>query len=231
MKLKLHVILWLTLTVSAARAQIIITTPYEFSAGVSGGTTFSSVAFSPKVEQTMLRGMTFGVTGRMTMGTYVGLQLEINYAQQGWNEFFEPAKEETAEEAEKLRTDYRYARRLNYLQIPFYTHVQFGGKNVKGFINAGPQFGYLINESTSENLNGARPATYNEQHSMPVEQKFEWGLSGGAGIEVRTGIGYFLLEGRYFYSFGDIYSTKVKDNFSKASSQAITAKVSYLWPF
>jgi hypothetical protein len=230
MKLKLSVILWFTLTVSAVRAQIIITTPYEFSAGVSGGTTFSSVAFSPKVEQTMLRGVTFGVTGRMTTGKNVGLQLEINYAQQGWDEFFEQT-EEAGEATEKPGTDYRYARRLNYLQVPFYTHVQFGGKNVKGFINAGPQLGYLISESTDENLNGAGPATYNEQHNMPVGQKFEWGISGGAGIEIRTGIGYFLLEGRYFYSFGDIYSTKVKDSFSKASSQAITVKVSYLWPF
>jgi hypothetical protein len=242
MKLKIYVILWFILMISVAQAQIIITTPYEFSAGVSGGTTFSSVTFNPKVEQTTLTGVTFGVTGRMTMGKYVGLQLEINYAQQGWDEFFEIEETnentgevgesgETTEETEEPGTDYKYTRRLNYLQIPFYTHVQFGGKNVKGFINAGPQFGYFISESTNENLDGVRPAKYNEQHNMPVEKKFEWGISGGAGIEVRTGIGYFLLEGRYFYSFGDIYSTKVSDNFSKASSQVITAKVSYLIPF
>lgn len=231
MKLKIYTILWFALTVSAAvRAQIIITTPYEFSAGVSGGTTFSSVTFNPRVEQNTLRGMTFGVTGRMTMGQYVGLQLEINYAQQGWDEFFEITEETEGEVAipENARTDYKYARRLNYLQMPFYTHVQFGGKNVKGFIHAGPQIGYFLSESTNENLNGDRPAM---QHNMPVEKKFEWGISGGAGIELRTGIGYFLLEGRYYYSFGDIYSTKVKDNFSKASIQTITAKASYLIPF
>jgi hypothetical protein len=232
MKVKIYAVLCFSLMVSAARAQIIITTPYEFSAGVSGGTTFSSVTFSPKVEQTMLRGMTFGLTGRMTMGKYVGLQLEVNYAQQGWDEFFELATGETAEGPEKPGTDYRYTRRLNYLQIPFYTRVQFGGKKVKGFINAGPQLGCLISESTDENPDGGvQPGRYNEQHGMPVEKKFEWGISGGAGIEIRTGIGYFLLEGRYFYSFGDIYSTKVRDYFSKASSQAVTAKVSYLIPF
>ena len=233
MKFKIYVILWFTLMVSAVKAQIIITTPYEFSVGVSGGTTFSSVTFNPKVEQTMLMGMTFGVTGRMTMGKYVGLQLELNYVQQGWDEFFEITEkseetQETTEETQDPRTDYKYTRRLNYLQLPFYTRVQFGGKNVKGFINAGPQIGYLISESTDENLNGAKSAM---QHDMPVEKKFEWGISGGAGIEVRTGIGYFLLEGRYYYSFGDIYSTKVKDNFSKASVQTITAKVSYLIHF
>jgi hypothetical protein len=231
MRLKIYAFLWFILTVvSTAGAQIIVTTPYEFAVGVSGGATFSSVVFSPKVEQHTLKGMTFGVTGRMTTGEYVGLQLEINYAQQGWDEFFEianPAEGETVK-PEDLRTDYKYTRRLNYLQIPFYTRVQFGGKNVKGFINAGPQIGYFLSESTHENLNGERSA---KQHNMPLEKKFEWGISGGAGIEIRSGIGYFLLEGRYYYSFGDIYSTKVRDNFSKASSQVITAKVSYLIPF
>jgi hypothetical protein len=231
MKRKSYAMLWLALMAPTAAAQIIVTTPYEFAVGVSGGTTFSSVTFNPKVEQEMLMGMTFGVTGRMTMGEYVGLQAELNYAQQGWEEFFEitqPTDDAETATPENVRTDYQYARRLNYLQLPFYTHVQFGGKTVKGFVHAGPQLGYFLSESTRENLRGERPAM---QHDMPVEKKLEWGISGGVGIEVRTGIGYFLLEGRYYYSFGDIYSTKVKDNFSKASTQTITAKLSYLIPF
>jgi hypothetical protein len=152
------------------------------------------------------------------MGENTGLQLELNYAQQGWNEEYETAPE------------YRYSRRMDYLQAPFYTHVQFGGKNVKGFINAGPQIGYLLSESTTEN-DAEKPGGINAQHDMPVENKLEWGISGGAGIEIRSGIGYFLLEGRYYYSFGDIYSTKRKDYFSKASCQVFSAKITWLMPF
>ena len=219
MKLRPYVILLFILTASVVKAQIIITTPYEFSAGVSGGTTFSSVTFSPKVTQGMLMGATLGLTGRMTMGKNVGVQIELNYSQQGWKEEYENFPE------------YYYSRRIDYLQFPLYTRVQFGGDKVKGFINAGPQIGYMIGESTKENLNGEKPGRVNEQHDMPVEKKFEWGISGGAGIEVRTGIGYFTIEGRYLYSFGDIYSTKVTDDFWKASGQTITTKMSYLVPF
>jgi hypothetical protein len=215
---------------SVIKAQIIITTPYEFSLGVSGGTTFSSVNFSPKVAQSTLMGETFGLTGRMTMGEYVGLQVELNYARQGWKEKFESDDQaETEEEAEDL-SKYKYNRRLSYLQLPFYTRVQFGNKNVKGFINAGPQIGYMISESTDENLNGATVGKVTGQHSMPAEKKFEWGIGGGAGIEIRTAIGYFLLEGRYLYSLGDIYNTKREDVFAKASGQTIYAKISYLIP-
>ena len=219
MKLKPYAILLFFLATSIVKSQIIITTPYEFSVGVSGGTTFSSVSFSPTVPQGNLMGATLGFTGRATMGEYVGLQIELNYSQQGWLEAYEE------------RPELKYSRRMDYLQFPFYTHIQFGGKNVKGFINAGPQIGYMIGESTKDQLNGEKPGRINEQHDMPVEKKFEWGISGGAGIEIRTGIGYFLLEGRYLYSLGDIYGTKRSDFFTKASGQTITTKVSYLIPF
>ena len=219
MKVRPFIILLFTLAVSTAKSQIVVTTPYEFSAGVSGGTTFSSVTFNPKVQQATLMGATVGFTGRMTMGNNVGIQAELNYSQQGWEEFYENYPE------------YKYSRRLNYIQLPFYTHIQFGGKNVKGFINAGPQIGYMIGESTKDNLSGEKPGRINEQHDMPVEKKFEWGISGGIGIEIRTGIGYFLLEGRYLYSLGDIYKTESIHYFAKASGQTITTKLSYLIPF
>ena len=215
----IHAIIILLLTASVANAQIIITTPYEFSAGLSAGTTFSSVTFSPKVPQNKLMGTTFGLTGRMTMAKYVGLQAELNFVQQGWKEKYDEWPELS------------YTRRMNYLQLPFYTHVQFGGDNVKGFINAGPQIGYLIGESTKDELKGETPGNINEQHTLYAEKKFEWGISGGVGLEVHTGIGYFILEGRYLYSFGDIYNTTRADYFSKASGQTITVKVSYLIPF
>jgi hypothetical protein len=219
MKLIKYAIILFLLTTSVVNAQIIITKPYEFSAGLSAGTTFSSVTFSPKVPQTNLMGMTFGLTGRMTMAKYVGLQAELNFVQQGWKEKYDEWPELS------------YTRRMSYLQIPFYTHIQFGDDNVKGFINAGPQIGYLIGESTKDELNGETPGNVNEQHILYAEKKFEWGISGGAGIEIHTGIGYFILEGRYLYSFGDIYNTTRADYFSKASGQTITVKLSYLIPF
>ena len=208
------------LTASAVRAQIVVTEPYEFSAGLSGGTTYSSVSFNPRVSQGTLTGITFGLTGRMTTGENVGLQLELNYTQQGWSERYETAPA------------YRYSRRLTYLQLPFHTHIQFGGKNVKGFVNAGPQAGYLLGESSVENHREEMPESIvTAQHEMPAENNFEWGISGGAGIEIRTGAGYFLLEGRYCYLFSDIYGTRRKDYFAKASNQVILAKITYLIPF
>jgi len=203
-------------TAEATYGQIIVTTPYEFAYGISGGTTFSSVTFNPRVTQKSLQGLTFGATGRMNMGNTVGMQLEINYVQEGWDEEYEEY------------SDLYYSRRLNYLQIPFNTRVQFGSNKLKGFLSAGPQIGYLLGGSIHENLGETSPGKVNEQHNMPITNRFEWGINGGAGLEIRSIAGLFILEGRYFYSFGDIYSTQRKDFFSKASSQSIMVKLSYL---
>ena len=226
MKKRFHILFLLFGTVFfATNAQIVVTTPYEYAYGVSSGATFSSISFTPNVLQSMKQGITLGLTGRMLMGKNVGVQLELNYVQQGWKERYE-------DDDGKPLNEYNYSRLINYIQLPFHTRVQFNlaGDHVKWFACAGPQIGYMIGESTRENLNGTNPGKEGRQHNMPVTKKFEWGISGGIGIEICTGIGNFVLEGRYFYALGDIYSARREDYFSKSSSQIITAKISYLIP-
>ena len=191
----------------------------ELSVGASFGTTFSTVSFSPtKVQQKMKLGYTGGVTLRWVTEKNLGLQAELNFAQQGWNEMFEDQPE------------YKYSRTINYLELPILTHIYFGNKNFRFFINLGPKSGYAFGEKTDENLNGASPNTENTQHDMAIEKKFDWGLCGGPGIEIRTGIGSFLLEGRYYYALGDIFNSRQEDYFSKSASQVFSAKISYLMP-
>ena len=124
---------------------------------------------------------------------------------------------------------YHYERRTNYVEIPFLTHIYFGGKHVKAFINLGPKIGFFLNESTSENLNGAKPNSTNIQHYLYVEKYIDWGLCGGPGIEFRTPIGNFQLEGRYYYALGNIYNSRKQDPFSKSAYQIMSAKITYLF--
>jgi len=197
-------------------------TPFqkEWSAGASFGVGFSSIGFSPSVSQSMLMGFNGGATVRWLTEKNLGLQFEINFAQQGWKEEF------------KEQPQYKYSRTINYIEFPFLTHIYFGSNKARFFLNLGPKVGYAFSESTDENLGGAEPNKYNKQHDMPIEKKFDWGLCGGPGFELRTGIGYFLLEGRYYMAFGNIYGSDKSDNFSgKSNPQVITVKLTYLIPF
>ena len=191
----------------------------EMALGVSFGTTFSTVTFQPKVQTKMKMGYTAGLTYRWISEKNLGLQAELNFVQQGWSENYEEHPE------------YYYKRTINYIEIPFLTHIYFGSKKVRGFVNLGPKIGYAIGESTDENLNGAKPGRVDKQHGLSVEHKFDWGLCGGPGIEFVTGIGTFALEGRFFYALGDVFKSSKEDYFGKSSNQVISAKLTYLLPF
>ncbi len=189
---------------------------HELSVGPSFGMTFSSVSFAPRVNKALKNGLAGGVTLRWNTEKNLGLQAELNFVQQGWQEAFEEQPE------------YEYARTINYVELPFMTHIYFGGKRVKFFMNLGPKVGYALSESTKSNLNGAAPNRNNAQHDLAVQKKFDWGLCGGPGVELRTGVGSFLLEGRYYYALGDIFNSEKKDPFSRSANQVIAVKLTYL---
>ena len=184
--------------------------------GLAGGMAHARTPFKPELAV----GASFaaGATLRWLTERYLGLQAELNFAQYGWKEAFE----------EEPR--YHYERAINYVELPFMTHIYYGNDRFRVYLNLGPKIGYAISERTDENLAGATPNLTNEQHGMPIEKRFDWGLCGGPGIELRTGIGNFLIEGRYYYALGDIYNSRKGDVFSKSSTQVISAKITYLFP-
>lgn len=197
---------------------------YNFSVGVNGGININSVSFSPSVQQGSLMAPTGGITLRYISEKYFGMicgaQLELNYSQQGWIEFYEDYP------------DLSYIRKMNYVNIPFLAHLAFGKENrgLQFFINAGPQIGFLLSDSHTISGNWEDyTGIIVEQHDAPIDNKFDYGITGGAGVELRTKIGHFQVEGRYYYALSDFYSTTKKDYFSRAAHGVISVKVAYLF--
>ena len=197
---------------------------YNFSVGVNGGININSVSFSPSVQQGSLMAPTGGITPRYISEKYFGMirgaQLELNYSQQGWSEFYEDYP------------DLSYTRKMNYVNIPFLAHLAFGKENrgLQFFINAGPQIGFLLSDSHTISGNWEDyTGIIVEQHDAPIDNKFDYGITGGAGVELRTKIGHFQVEGRYYYALSDFYSTTKKDYFSRAAHGVISVKVAYLF--
>jgi hypothetical protein len=193
----------------------------ELSVGGSFGMGVSTVSFVPKIQTNYLSGIHFGFTGRWITENHLGLILEANYTQQGWDEKFED-------------NTLQYTRAIQVIEVPFLTHIYFGGKHVRFFVNLGPKIGFVVNEKTTTNLPGdfeeSLDSRYRELHTKPVEKKFAWGIGGGPGIEIRTGAGNFLLEGRYYYGLGDFFNNRRGDPFPQSSSQVIFGKLTWLIP-
>lgn len=212
--------------ITSAKAQI-SDQRNNLAVGINGGANFNTVMFTPSIKQDMHQGINGGITARYICEKYFamicGVQLEVNYSQRGWKEKIEDG------------TENQYQRTLNYLEIPFLAHLAFGReeRGLRFFLNAGPQIGFFLNDKEEMEGNpwdtSFRPNGVVYQYGKAVENKFDYGITGGLGMEVRTGIGNFLIEGRYYYGLSDIYGNSKKDDFSRSGNSTICGKITYLF--
>ncbi|MGL5272282.1 MAG: porin family protein [Phocaeicola sp.] len=199
----------------------------NFAVGFNGGVNLNSVSFQPTIDKSSFMAPSFGLTMRYISEKYFdmlcGVQAEINYSGRGWKE-----------KPDEITGDF-YSRNLNYVEIPLLAHLAFGTdsytKGARFFVNLGPSFGFLISEK--ENMTDGfipenQPTTNKNLYGKKIENKFEYGIVGGAGVEINTKIGHFLLEGRYHFGLGNIYSDSKKDYFSRSAESYIGIRLSYL---
>lgn len=201
----------------------------NLAVGFNGGYNLSSVDFSPTIKQGLLPGYTGGVTMRYTSEKYFSLicaaQLELNFAQRGWSETIDDGTNNT------------YSRTTNYIEIPFFAHLGWGKeeRGLQFFVNAGPQIGLFLNDIERYGFTqeypwdtSQRPNNITEQYGKAVENLLEYGIAGGLGMEFKSGIGNFIIEGRYFFGLSDMYGNSKADPFGRSANTTITAKITYL---
>jgi len=213
----------------------------ELAVGVNGGYVLSNVKFVPTVSQGLHGGVTGGLSVRYTCEKYFksicAIVAEVNYASIGWKQDILDQYDEAVVNSATGETE-QYSRTINYLQIPFMARLGWGRerKGFQAFFQIGPQFGLYLSESTSinydpnyRNLNDRINQEYN-QESMAVENKFDYGIAGGLGLEFsRPGLGHFIIEGRYYYGLGNIYGDSKLDHFSRSNFNNIVIKATYLF--
>lgn len=219
----------LTLIITAFLALLATAqTHYEGTIAVGGkaGASLSRVNFNPSVEQTMLPGMTAGVMFRYVEEKNFGLIAELNLTQRGWKENFE-------------ESDYRYSHRFSYLELPIMTHIFFGNQRVKGFFNLGPELNVMLGNGINSNFSYEEAdgldyfiddTRHIEQMTMKVNNRFDYGICGGAGMEINLNPKHsLLLEGRFYYGLSDVFPNHKTDIFSSSNSMSITVTLGYFY--
>lgn len=200
----------------------------NFSIGAKAGATLSRMSFSPEVHQKFTQGLTMGVACRYTEEKIFGLIGEINITQRGWAENF--AKDEAPE--------FEYTRTLTYVSIPMLTHIYFGSQKFRGFVNLGPEVSFMIGNSIDANFDYNNyqnipnfPQGYrtNEQLSMAIDRKFDYGIAGGAGMELVIKRKHsIMLEGRYYFGLGNIFKDSKRDFFAASRNNSIEITLKYM---
>ena len=126
-------------------------------------------------------------------------------------------------------------------------------KGLQAFFQIGPQIGFFLSETTDANFDVHDPAFnpavdekgyYSSaykyassrvshvvaQDTMAVENTFDYGIAGGAGLEFsHPKLGHFIVEGRYYYGLGNIYGSSKRDFFARSNFGNIIIKFTYLF--
>lgn len=199
----------------------------DLSIGVTGGWVLNKVSFNPTVKQNWHGGSTMGVVVRYTCEKYFNalcaLQAECIWSQMGWTELIEVCED-------------TYQRDVSYMQVPLLANLGFGRERggVKGFLCIGPQLGFVLDEK--EKRGGPwtepllRPNNVTMQYGKDIERNFEYGLTGGLGMDVSLRSGHrIMLEGRYYFGLSDIFRNSKKDPFGRSANGAIQVRLSYLF--
>ena len=229
----------------------------DFAVGVNGGYIMSNVAFVPKVPQGMLGGPTIGLTARLTSEKYFNsicaIVGELNYAQIGWKENILDFSDKPVPRHDDKTQFLDYSRKINYVQIPVFARLGWGRerKGLQFFFQVGPQFGLYLNDKVETNFD-VRQTEFNPgskekpnpdykyktsrvsdvvaQDTMAIENKFDYGIVGGLGLEFsHPKVGHFLVEGRFYYGLGNIYGSSKRDYFARSNYNNIVIKFTYLF--
>ena len=199
----------------------------DFAIGGNAGMLMTRMDITPTIKQDYKFTPTFGFSARYICEKYFtaicGVSMEVNFANLGWKEVIEDGSGNT------------YSRSLTYIQVPILMQMGWGRerRGAKFLLEAGPQFGY--NLGSSETYGGGtwdtskRPNKVVQQYGLGVDNKIDYGIAGGIGMELSTPLGHFLLNARYYYGLGDVFDNSKKGVFSRSAHQTITAKVTYLF--
>ena len=215
--------LLLAMTGAVATAQV-ESPRSSLEVGVAGGMNLSRMETQPSIRQGLRHGLNGGISARYTSEKYFSMicaaQLEVNFSQRGMIEDFDDG------------TSNYYSRLANYVEVPFFAHLAWGKEEngLQFFLNLGPQFGFLLGES--EKYHGDwktenRPSTIRPIYGKAIENKFEYGIAAGLGLEYKSNIGNFFIEGRYFYGLSDVFHNSKKDDFGRSANTTIITRVGY----
>ncbi len=202
-------ILFLSCAFSEIFSQTVLLQPAETYLGATFGNNVSMVTFKPYVEQKPQLGYVGGLTFRYVNENHFGFQIEANYSQKGWKQ-----------------KDDKYARQVNYLEIPFLSHFYLGNQN-RLIFNIGPKVSFLLNEKVLKN-EIVNPTL--EHQINKVYYPFGYGVELGLGYNFKTKkVGIFQMELRGSYALSDIFSNDKKDYFDNSNYINFGLRIGWLF--
>jgi len=187
----------------------------QLSIGPRVAVNFSTVAFDEEdgVDINNLLGFAFGAAAEIGISDMFAVQPEVSFSQHGFS---------SEEDFGTGTVDFDVI--FNYVQIPVLAKLKFGSDAVVINVLAGPHVGFGIGDVTFK--------VDDEKETQPWDevgiQKFDFGITGGAGVSFAAGPGNLGLDLRYQLGLSNL--NEEDEDGEKATNRNFQIGLSYLIP-
>jgi hypothetical protein len=180
-------------------------TESHFSIGVVGGYAHNylttSTGYRAFTAYDAGNSFTMGIAGRYTFNSWLAVQAEPSFIQKNYSW-------RRTDGAKLSIADVHENRTNNYLQLPVMAHFSFGGQQLKGFLNLGAFAGYQVSARREGVTIDRRESPYHYDEAFEFDptrdNRLEYGLLAGIGLEYEWSPMTFFVEGRYEYGLSDL---------------------------
>lgn len=190
-------------------------------AGAKLGYTMSKIDFEPVVkDQKMLfgGGVDFGFTFKQYNAKYVGFQAEFYTTSRGYRVPIDNANNAT------------FKRINTYIELPIFIQFRLNLKVAYLHVNAGPYISYLISAKEGDNTSGSYKLD-NVDFNVLRDNRFDYGLMGGAGLSYDFKWGTIQAEARISYGYADLYDHTYTDMPKESKSVTQQVNIGYFYRF
>lgn len=204
----------------------------QHSIGLRGGFNLSSVNNFPLegVEGASTEGVIFGnynaISFEIGLSERFALQPETTYLQKG-------GKIGLADNG-----DFSFTVKLNYLEIPLLAKWRLGSGPFKGYLIAGPSFGYALTGETSLKADLLRikdDVDFDGSFGPDgrKDNRFDFGFVGGGGIQYKAGPGSIVLDARAALDMNDftLFNDGTPDGHKATRWESVSVSLGYQYEF
>lgn len=172
----------------------------QWRVGLSGGADYNWFTINKQYRNNFHYDGAWGwdaaVFGQYNFKDWLGLRFELEASERNHRVYRDGVFDGT-----------NYVNRNTYLHLPVMAQFSFGGRTVRGFVNAGVYAGcWLAGKQQGTYYDVSSWSTYriNQPYAFQAEKDRRWdfGLAGGIGMEFRLAEHWAMhVEGRCYYSF------------------------------
>jgi len=185
----------------------------------TGYSPLSLISFKPDLKATVFtgEGLNYGLVLKYFDNKWIGTQCELNFSQRGYNRPY------------RNTNDTSLLRQVNsYIELPMFLQLRINLAGVYLHVNAGCYAAYLISAKQGVDTSGTMVLN-NYQFNILRDNRFDYGLIGGAGLSHEFSWGVIQVEARFSYGYADLYKYNYTGMPEESKAKVQNVSISYMY--